>query len=171
MMNNLILIGMPGAGKSTVGILCAKMLKMDFIDTDLLIQKRTGELLWKTIERCGIGNFLLLEEEVILQHTFQNSVIATGGSVVLGSKAMKYLKEIGCVVFLDVSLHELQKRIDNFATRGIAAEPTKSLNDLYLERLPLYQKYADITVNCSGYSLELTAQAVLSALEDKRKIR
>ena len=94
-MKNIILIGMPGAGKSTVGVLCAKMLHMDFADTDLLIQNQTGELLWKTIEKVGISQFLLLEEAVILKQEFRNTVIATGGSAVFGQNAMQHLKQTG----------------------------------------------------------------------------
>jgi len=163
-VNNLILIGMPGAGKSTVGVLCAKMLQMDFADTDLLIQNQTGELLWKTIEKVGISQFLLLEEAVILKQEFRNTVIATGGSAVFGQNAMQHLKQTGTAVFLDVPLKELKKRIRNFATRGIVADPANSLDDIFDERYPLYQKYADITVNCSGLCLEETAQAVLKAV-------
>ena len=153
-MNNIILIGMPGAGKSTIGVILAKSLLYDFCDTDLSIQKETGESLCDTISKIGIEEFISLEEKVICNQSFSNSVVATGGSAVYGDMAMKKLKENGIIVYLKVSPEELQKRIKNIHTRGIAMKKGTTISELYGERAPLYEKYADITVECDGKTAE-----------------
>lgn len=153
-MRNIILIGMPGAGKSTIGVILAKSLLFDFCDTDLSIQKETGESLCDTISKIGINEFIKLEEKVICQQDFSNSVIATGGSAVYGEKAMAKLKGNGTIVYLKVSPYELQSRIKNIHTRGIAMKEGTTIKELYEERSPLYEKYADITIICDGKTAE-----------------
>lgn len=153
-MKNIVLIGMPGAGKSTIGVVLAKSLLLDFCDTDLSIQKETGESLCDTITRIGIDEFIQLEEDVICKQEFTNSVVATGGSAVYGKKAMKKLKEDGVIVYLKVSPDELRNRIKNIHTRGIAMKEGTSIFELYEERAPLYEKYADIIVECDGKTAE-----------------
>lgn len=153
-MQNIILIGMPGAGKSTIGVILAKSLLFDFCDTDLSIQKETGESLCNTISKIGIDEFIRLEEVVISKQEFVNSVIATGGSAVYGEKAMSKLKENGIIVYLKVSPEELQNRIKNIHTRGIAMKEGTSISELYEERAPLYEKYADVTIECDGKTAE-----------------
>lgn len=153
-MKNIVLIGMPGAGKSTVGVLLAKSMLMDFCDTDLLIQKSTGESLSDTIKKRGIDAFIKLEDEIIYKNDFKNSVIATGGSAVYGERAMNKLKESGRIVYLKVSPEELNRRVNNIHTRGIAMKEGTTLAELYGQRAPLYEKYADVIIECDGRTPE-----------------
>jgi shikimate kinase len=153
-MKNIILIGMPGAGKSTVGVILAKTLGMTFVDTDIAIQERTGRLLQEIIDTDGPAAFLKTEEETVLSLHCCNSVIATGGSVVFSGKAMVHLKKDGVVVYLAISFDEMAKRLKNITTRGIVLFSGESLFDMYHERVPLYEKYADITVDCSEGEFE-----------------
>ena len=143
---NLILTGMPSAGKSTLGVLVAKALCMDFTDTDLLLQKRLGERLQPYIDRCGIEAFLKREAETVLAFAGTGTVVATGGSVVYADAAMARLRASGPVVFLDVPLPELERRLGDAAARGIAMRPGQTLADLFEERRPLYERYADMTL-------------------------
>ncbi len=161
-MKNVILIGMPGAGKSTIGVLLAKSMLFNFCDTDLCIQKETGESLVETIHKRGIADFIKLEEEIICKQRFEESVVATGGSAVYGEKAMAYLKGNGVIVYLKVSATELTKRINNIHTRGIAMKDGITIATLYKERAPLYEKYADITVNCEGLTPEECVDLIIS---------
>lgn len=163
-MKNVVLIGMPGAGKSTIGVILAKSLLFDFCDTDLSIQKETGEGLCDTISKIGIDGFISLEESVICKQAFTNSVVATGGSAVYGEKAMARLKEDGIIIYLKVSPDELQSRIKNIHTRGIAMKEGTSINSLYEERAPLYEKYADITVECDGRTAEECVDLIINEL-------
>ncbi len=163
-MKNVVLIGMPGAGKSTIGVILAKSLLFDFCDTDLSIQKETGEGLCDTISKIGIDGFISLEESVICKQNFTNSVVATGGSAVYGEKAMARLKEDGIIIYLKVSPDELQSRIKNIHTRGIAMKEGTSINSLYEERAPLYEKYADITVECDGRTAEECVDLIMNEL-------
>ena len=165
-MNNIILIGMPGSGKSTVGVLLAKMLGYNFIDADLLIQQREGKKLYEILEEKGNAYFAKVEDEVNASIEVENTVIATGGSVVYGEAAMAHLKSIGKVVYLKVPLRELERRIKNFATRGIQMEPGQTLGDLLDERAPLYEKYADLTVTTGGAGLQRNAEKIIAALAD-----
>lgn len=153
-MKNIVLIGMPGAGKSTIGVILAKSLLFDFCDTDLSIQKETGESLCDTISKIGIDEFIRLEETVICKQELVNSVVATGGSAVYGEGAMAKLKENGIIVYLKVSPVELQGRIKNIHTRGIAMKEGTTIKALYEERAPLYERYADITIECDGRTAE-----------------
>lgn len=164
-MNNVILIGMPGAGKSTVGVVLAKVLGYQFLDSDLLIQKEEKRRLSKIIEEEGTEGFMKVEDRVNASICAEDTVISTGGSVVYCENAMKHLKSIGTVVYLKLPLTELRKRLGNLKGRGVLLKVGQTLEDLYEERVPLYEKYADITVNCQGQSLEESLQAVLDALE------
>jgi len=152
-MDNITLIGMPGAGKSTVGIVLAKVLGYDFIDSDLLIQKEEGQLLWQIIECCGLDGFRAIEESVNAQITADKSIIATGGSVVYCPQAMEHLRSIGTIVYLKISCEELARRLGDLSQRGVTIKPGQTLDDLYTERVPLYEKYADITVDITGLSV------------------
>lgn len=145
---------MPGAGKSTIGVLLAKSTLMDFTDTDLLIQKKYSSALCDIINERGIDEFLKIENDVICESEFINCVVATGGSAVYGEKAMEKLKNSGTVVYLKVDASELEKRINNIHTRGIAMKDGTTIPLLYEERAPLYEKYADITVECASLSPE-----------------
>ena len=144
MKNNIVMIGMPGAGKSTVGVVLAKNLGLDFVDLDLVICRRERAALQKVVDRNTHEDFLRIESEAALSINAENSVIATGGSVVYGEAAMAHLAEIGVIVYLRARLAELEKRIGNLKTRGIAFRPGQTLAELYAERTPLYERWADI---------------------------
>lgn len=157
-MNNystsLILIGMPGAGKSTIGELLAVSLKKDFIDTDRLIEQRQQKTLQDIVDSQGYLALRNLEENTLLNTTYPSHVVATGGSAVYSAKAMSHLKHFGLIVFLDVDFPELENRLQNFNSRGLARRPEQTLAELYAERRPLYQQYADIIVKCAGKTPE-----------------
>lgn len=162
-MKNITLIGMPGAGKSTIGVILAKSLLCDFVDTDLIIQKKTGKSLCQLLEEKGTEGFLQLENDIICGEAFNKSVIATGGSAVYGKEAMKKLSDSGTVVFLDVCVKELEKRLSNIRTRGVAMKEGTTIKALYEERLPYYQRYADIVIDCTG----LTAEECVDVIVEK----
>ncbi len=164
MGKNLILIGMPGAGKSTVGILLAKYTSRDFVDTDVVIQTKTGKSLQEIVDNQGYTVLRQIEEAVLTDLCVENCVVATGGSAVYSEKGMQALAANGIVVFLDVSLGELQRRIHNFTTRGIAKRADQSLGDLFAERFSLYTQYADITIPCDGFDLEDVCQKIMDQL-------
>ena len=167
--DNIVLIGMPGSGKSTVGVLLAKALGYQFVDTDLLIQQREGALLQDVLDALGVEAFLDLEGEVLSGLTCTGTVIAPGGSAVCRERGMKRLKELGRVVYLHVPLAELERRVDNITTRGIAMAPGETLSHVFAQREPLYRKYADLTVEVeAGRSLEDTVAAVLAGLRGGR---
>ncbi|MCR5041779.1 MAG: shikimate kinase [Clostridia bacterium] len=163
-MSNIILIGMPASGKSTVGVVLAKILGMDFVDTDLLIQSRSGERLEKIIERVGVDGFLDFERDVCLAMEAENTVVATGGSVVYREETMLRFKRLGTVVYLKVSLDELGRRLSDMKARGVALKNGQTLAELYGERTVLYEKYADVTIDEKGLTLEQTARRLSSAL-------
>jgi shikimate kinase len=163
-MDNIILIGMPGCGKSTVGVLLAKLLGFGFLDCDLIIQHTEGKKLYEILRDKGPDYFSKLENSVNANLMAHKTVIATGGSVVYGKEAMEHLREIGTVVYLKVSLKELERRVNNFSTRGIVMNDGQTLGDIFEERSPLYEKYADITVNCSRGSLQKNAEKIYEAL-------
>lgn len=153
MLDNLILIGMPGAGKSTVGVVLAKKLGMRFVDSDLVIQEQAGRLLHRIIEEDGLEGFLELEDRVNRELLVHNSVVATGGSAVYGTKAMNHFKTLGRVVYLKLPLAEVAERLGDLKERGVAMRPEQTLADLYEERVRLYEQYADETVDCEGKTL------------------
>ena len=143
---------MPGCGKSTLGVVLAKSTNRSFVDVDLLIQQKAGKKLHKIIEDQGLEFFSELENSVGASVEAENSVIATGGSIIFGEDAMAHLKEIGTVVYLRLPIEVIKKRIRNFATRGIAMKPGETLDDVFAQRSPLYEKYADIVVELDGLS-------------------
>ncbi len=164
--NNIILIGMPGAGKSTLGVVAAKMLGMDFLDADLLIQSQMDSTLHKIIDAMGPDGFLQVENRVLGDVDCQNTVVSTGGSAVYSSEAMKHLASIGTVVYLKVSLEELEGRLGSLHERGVVMREGmgNNLAALYHERVPLYEAYADITVDTEGMSTREAAEALVAAL-------
>lgn len=164
MKSNIVLIGMPAAGKSTVGVLLAKSFLKDFVDTDLVIQRKYGCTLCNIIEREGTDAFLKIENDVICSADYSSSVIATGGSAVYGEEAMRHLRSSGITVYLRLSLGEIEKRIGNIHTRGVAMKNGTSLSELYSERAPLYEKYADITIDCEGLTAEQCVEEILRQL-------
>ena len=163
-MKNIILIGMPGSGKSTLGVLLAKIAGFSFLESDLLIQSKIGKKLYRILEEDGADYFKSVENDVNSQIDVTDTVIATGGSVVYGEQAMAHLKSIGTVVYLKVSLDELLRRINNMATRGIVKKPNETFKDLYRERTGLYEKYADVIVECEDADLNINAEKVAKAL-------
>lgn len=164
--DNIVLIGMPGVGKSTVGVVLAKALGYQFVDADLLIQEAEGKLLSELIEEHGTDGFIEIENRVNSQIQTHRSVIATGGSVVYGKEAMEHLKSIGTVVYLKQNLRVLQRRLRNLKGRGVVLKEGQTLVDLYKERTVLYEKYADIIVDQYKQSIEQTLKAVRKALEE-----
>lgn len=152
-MKNIILIGMPGAGKSTVGVVLAKKLGYSFVDADLVIQSREGKLLHELIAERGVEGFWKLEEAVGESIETKRTVIATGGSAIYGEKAMAHYKQIGTVVYLSLPLEEIRKRLGNLTERGVTLRDGQDLDSLYAERLSLYERYADVTVECEGLSI------------------
>ncbi len=162
MKPNLTLIGMPGAGKSTVGIILAKLLSFGFVDTDVLIQIRQKRSLQQIIEESGHLNLRKIEEREILNIDVDNHVIATGGSAVYSEKGMSHLQSISEIVFLKVNYEDILKRIRNFKTRGIAKSADQSFLDLYNERQVLYDRYAEMTIDCSALDQEEVAGKIAS---------
>ncbi len=163
-MNSVILIGMPGAGKSTVGVLLAKAMGLDFVDTDLIIQRREGRTLQSIIDTDGLSRFIALEDEIVASVSAPDSVIATGGSVVFGRRAMENLRSQGRIVYLRAGYDTISGRISNITTRGVAMNPGQDLRSVYDERCPLYENYADITVDVDRGSVEDTVEALVRAL-------
>lgn len=149
-MDNIILIGMPASGKSTVGVILAKIIGYDFIDSDLLIQKSEKMKLAQIISKKGVDGFIRVEENVNASIDADRSVIATGGSAVYGQKAMKHFHDIGITVYLKVRFEELERRLGNIRQRGVVLRDGQTLRDLYEERSVLYEKYADLTIEEEG---------------------
>lgn len=163
-MNNIILIGMPASGKSTAGVLLAKAVGYGFIDSDLLIQNEQKALLCDIIARAGAEGFLRVEERVNASLWAERCVIATGGSVVYSERAMAHLKSMGTVVYLRLGLASVEARLKNLFRRGVVMRRAgETVADLYAERVPLYEKYADVTVDCDGLDVESTVRAVAEA--------
>jgi shikimate kinase len=157
---NIILIGMPGAGKSTVGVLLAKRLGYQFIDTDLLLQTRQHCRLQQIIARDGLTTFKRLEEDVLCSLETSHSVVATGGSAVYSERAMARLKQLGQLVFINIPLGELLNRVNDMDSRGLVIGPDETYEDLYRERQPLYKKYAEVTIAGGGLTVEAIAAAI-----------
>lgn len=168
---NIVLIGMPGAGKSTVGVVLAKALGMAFVDTDLIIQKQAGCLLQELIDRDGVAKFLGVEERVIRGLQVENCVIATGGSVIYSEAAVQHLKENGLLLYLKLRYDEIEQRINNMSSRGIAIGKGRKLIDLFNERVGLYEKYADIIIGCSGSTIEKVVYKAVDSIKKKVSAR
>lgn len=164
-MNNIIFIGMPAAGKSTVGVVTAKRIGYRFIDTDLLIQEQEGMLLREIIDRQGIEKFLEIEDQANAKVEAEKAVIAPGGSVIYCENAMRHYKEIGKIVYLQASFETINNRLKNVRNRGVVLREGQTLRALYNERVPLFEKYADITICEDGYELGETVEHVLDALK------
>ena len=166
MKENIVLIGMPGVGKSTLGVVLAKELGFEFVDADLLIQKREKRLLKEIIAEEGVDGFLKIENDVNASISSTKTVIATGGSVIYGAEAMEHLKEIGTIVYLKLDYETLDSRLGSLKGRGVVLKDGQNLKSLYDERIPLYEKYADVTVDEGGLGLEETLDAVLEKISE-----
>ena len=164
-MKNIVLIGMPGCGKSTVGVVLAKNLAMDFVDSDLVIQKTMNKRLSALIEAYGDEGFREIENRVNRDIQAENSVIATGGSVVYGEEAMAHLKELGTVIYLQLSYPQIEERLGNLHARGVTIKPGQTLRDLYDERCPLYERWADMIVECDGKRIREVVLTITGRLE------
>lgn len=164
-MNNIILIGMPSAGKSTVGVVLAKALGFGFIDTDLIIQSQQGEKLYKIIEQKGIDEFINIENACVASLEAENSVVATGGSVIFGAGAMENLRRLGTIVYLETDEDEIERRLRNIKTRGVVMAENETVSDIYRKRVPLYEKYADITVRTQNSQIETTVEAIINSIK------
>ena len=161
-MKNITLIGMPGAGKSTVGIILAKNLSYNFLDTDILIQINQQSPLQKILDEYGYMKLREIEEEEICKVNIENAIISTGGSAVYSQKAMEHLAKNSTIIFLDVSYAEINRRIKNFTTRGIAKSEDQTFEELFEERGKLYRKYAHITIQCDEYDQDEVADKIES---------
>ena len=164
-MKNIVLIGMPGVGKSTVGVILAKMIGYHFVDTDILIQEQENRLLCDIIESDGVEGFLKIENKINSNINITDSVIATGGSVIYGKEAMEHLGEIGTIIYLKLPYNILDERLENIKGRGVVLKDGQGLHDLYEERSPLYEKYADIVIDEEGLSDEETIDKILEVLK------
>jgi hypothetical protein len=164
---NITLIGMPASGKSSVGVVLAKRLGKKFVDTDIVIQEKYGKLLKDLIEEHGDDGFREIEDEVNATLDVSNSIISPGGSVVYGERAMKHLKEISVIIYLELSYTAIKSRLGDLRERGITLKDGQTLKDLYLERTPLYKKYADITINEMKKSLSKTIDEICESLGEK----
>ena len=166
--SNIILIGMPTSGKSTVGVILAKLLGMDFVDSDLVIQKKAGKKLSQIISEEGLDGFINMEENVCCDIEAENTVIATGGSVVYGKKAMEHFQSIGKVVYLKIEYETLEKRLHHTKQRGVVLRPGQSKKELYDERTVLYEKYADIVLSEEGMGIEETVQELAKTIKTEK---
>ena len=162
--DNIVLIGMPGVGKSTIGVILAKVLGYQFLDADLVIQQKEGKLLKEIIAEVGTEGFIEVENRVNAGIECSKTIIATGGSVVYGKEAMEHLKEIGTVVYLEVPFKTIEKRLSDIKGRGVVLKEGQTLYDLYMERTPLYEKYADLRVCEEGLDVEQTVELLIEKL-------
>ena len=163
-MNNIILIGMPGAGKSTVGVVLAKRLGYRFVDSDLVIQEKYDKLLHELIAENGVEGFWKIENDVNASLVLRKSVVATGGSVIYGSQAMEHLRQIGTVLYLKLPLEEIADRLGDLNARGVTLMPGQTLADLYAERVPLYEKYAHKAIDCQKRPIREIVHTIVSMI-------
>lgn len=171
-LDNIIFVGMPGCGKSTLGVLYAKAQNYAFCDTDLLVQQNEKLPLFKIIDKKGLAGFLETESQVVSSiHGYHRTVIATGGSVVLSERAMANLQKNGLIVYIKLPCEEIKARIRNITTRGIVMNKNETLEDIYRERTPLYEKYADIIVDCSGLRSEQSLEKIIAAVKEAKKMK
>ena len=154
MKSNIVLIGMPGVGKSTIGVVLAKNLGYHFMDSDIVIQQQTGKLLHEIITEKGLDGFLQTEDEVNAGIDAEKTVIATGGSAVFGKHAMQHLAENGTIIYLSLPYEQIEERLGDLHKRGVALRENQTLYDIYQERIPLYEKYADVIADVSGCRIE-----------------
>ena len=166
MKKNIVLIGMPGVGKSTAGVILAKVMGFEFVDVDLVIQRREKRLLSQIIEEEGVDGFIEIENKVNASLFVEDSVISTGGSVIYGTKAMEHLSNIGVIVYIKLPFEVLEQRLNDILGRGVILREGQTLKDLYEERVPLYEKYAHVIVDENGLGIE---QTVLSIIEGYNK--
>jgi shikimate kinase len=169
--DNIVLIGMPGVGKSTVGVILAKMLGYQFLDSDLLIQQQEGKLLCEIIAERGTDGFIEVENRVNASIEAHRTVIATGGSAVYGREAMAHLAGIGTIVYMEVDYKPLEKRLADIRGRGVVLREGQDLHGLYLERTPLYEQYADVRIAQTGLSVEQSVARVLEELKRQERIK
>lgn len=162
--SNIVLIGMPGAGKSTIGVILAKVLGYQFVDSDLVIQKQENRLLHEIIAADGLEKFIEIENQVNSELEAENSVIATGGSVIYGKEAMEHLRSIGKIVYIKLSYKAISKRLGNIKQRGVVLKKGQNLQGLYEERCPLYEKYADLIVDAEGLDVEVLMETIKNLL-------
>ena len=165
--NNIVLIGMPGCGKSTLGVVLAKMLCADFLDLDLVIQKKIGMTLQEYIDKNGVDSFLELEANIASALDCEHTVVATGGSAVLRERAADHLKALGKTVYISLPLADIEKRITDLSKRGVAMSRGETLRDVYEKRIPIYEKYADVTIDISGLTI---AESCAKACETIKKL-
>ncbi len=166
--NNIVLIGMPGVGKSTVGVILAKVLGYQFVDSDLVIQKEEGKLLKEIIAEVGTEGFIQVENRINASLEAEHSVIATGGSVVYGKEAMEHLKEIGTVVYLSLPFDEIDKRLSDIKGRGVVLKDGQTLKELYEERTLLYEAYADLQIDETGLNVEETIEKIVESVNTNK---
>ena len=164
-LNNIVLVGMPGAGKSTVGVILAKVLGMNFVDSDLLIQEQEGKLLKEIIKKEGLQGYINIENQVNKDISVENTVIATGGSVVYCTEAMEHFHYSTKVVYIKLSYDTISKRLGNIRQRGVVLRDGQTLLDLYKERIPLYEKYAHITIDSEGLGMEELMERICIAVK------
>lgn len=169
-MKDIILIGMPGVGKSTIGVVLAKKLGFSFLDSDLLIQEREGRLLHEIIQQDGLEEFNRIEEEVNASIQQQNAVIATGGSAVYGQRAMEHLKKIGTIVYLKLPYEELVNRLGDLEERGVAMKKNQTLRQLMEERTPLYEKYSDVIIDCHEKQIREIVEEISQGINREKDI-
>lgn len=165
MKDNIVLIGMPGVGKSTVGVVLAKVMGYQFVDADLVIQEKENKLLCEIIDEVGAEGFIEVENRINSQIEAKHAIIATGGSVVYGTEAMTHLKEIGTIVYLKLPYEELERRLKDIKGRGVVLKDGQTLKDLYEERVPLYECYADITVDEYQLNVEQTIEKIMESFQ------
>ena len=164
--DNIVLIGMPGVGKSTIGVILAKVLGYQFLDADLLIQETEGKLLKDIIEEVGTDGFIEVENRVNAGISCSKTIIATGGSVIYGAQAMEHLREIGTVVYLEVPFEIIDQRLSDIEGRGVVLKDGQTLYDLFMERTPLYEKYADVRISEEGLNVEQTVELLVNNLQN-----
>lgn len=165
MKNNIVLIGMPGVGKSTVGVILAKVLGYQFMDADLVIQEKEGKLLHEIIEEAGAEGFIEIENRINSRIETEYTVIATGGSAVYGKEAMQHFKETGIVIYLSLPYEKLSRRLSDIRGRGVVLKEGQTLQELFAERRPLYEKYADYTIEEQGLGIEETIDKIMELKE------
>ena len=169
-MKNIILIGMPGAGKSTVGVVLAKVLGYRFLDSDLVIQEKTGKLLSQLIEENGDAGFIKIENDVNKSIEVDHTVIATGGSAVYGAEAMEHFKGLGTVIYLEVPYAEIMKRVGSLKDRGVVSNGKVKMEDIYADRVTLYEKYADVIIKEWDIPIRETIKKILGCKEIENKL-